>query len=696
MSGQIDDMKRDLVNSFAGMTPGDYVSIMYFSSNSEYGYIIKDYQHVDMNSFLNLKNAIQLLKPISTTGFKNPLNETLSAMGNSVSNNIVIFMSDGYENQNSNADVLNIVEKISNHAHFSAGVVIEYGDYADHDMLVNMASYFGSFAYAKDFKSFNSIVKNVIETHYTSKVSIVSRVFDYCFSVVNGKVILYTNKGRIDGIGEYDVYVDTPIYAASFSDGSLLFHKYENHTHFDDPFFSDPVNDDDLITLLYLAQLSNDSSLVYYLISTKLGYINILDAYASAIGKTGVNNFLALLSEIIETPEKKNDKGYRQPSQPSEDAYCVYDCLNDLSADGNLVVIDDKNFVYSRIGAKKVQQTAVFSDEERQLLGQAKYVPEIAHIINSKYELKYTQDEDKGFPFDISYTKERANVTFTVKRDITIDTSVIPSFEIPSFKSHIFRRFAIINDLILNIPKLVFYLNEDTYNILKNKDVIENGDLFYDAQKRYVINLVKLPLMNRTMLKKIDIDTFVELNVTSRVAGFSQKIVNYLYNKENPEKSIASFIEMYGAENALTLKEHGITENGFSPPMVALAGSDSYIAPTISVKVKGFSSIPSVETVLNKVNDAKKLTKPEQLLYDKYKSIQQLLSQGEYSGDNGLELLKNYLVNYKREVDRNIALLTTTMMLNRYVPNTTTFNVSLSEDIDTTLEIVMEDEVVLI
>jgi hypothetical protein len=63
------------------------------------------------------------------------------------------------------------------------------------------------------------------------------------------------------------------------------------------------------------------------------------------------------------------------------------------------------------------------------------------------------------------------------------------------------------------------------------------------------------------------------------------------------------------------LKELGITQSlGFAPKMTTEKGTDVYMAVELNTKIAKYSAIPSVASVLKKIEDKKALTPADELL----------------------------------------------------------------------------------
>lgn len=599
MYSDLNQLKTDLQNSLASVNINDRISIIYYSSKGDCGFILKNYQHTGMDSLSTMQKAVDMLSARNLTGFVDPLNLCANNLSTDC-DNVVVFMSDGYENQSPVKEVLAATKNLA--SKIVGGMVVEYGGYANHTLLAEMADNLGTFKYAHDFKSFDIAIREVIGNSFSKKILIETSKHDFAFSITAMGVVSYPYDEQHDGylVGEDDV-----VY---------LVNQGDNLTG---------VETNVVFALMYLAQLRNNSSFVYDLLKF-LSFVEIIDTYQAAIGKEKVNNFLQYVLSFAMGSESTDNLTYNEKYLPDNNAYTLFDLLEELGKTGNLVYTRHNGFKYQRIGAKKVPTTSVLTNEDRVALAQCVSVSEVNDILSTKYEISYEyKNDDKGNPLNLTYNSNRGNISFTVNHQIRVDLTDIPDYagQIKKFDSFIFRSYTIVKDMILNVRSLPFQLTRESFEELQARNVIDSG-VIYDSNEIYIIQLDRVPMINRNMLNSVNFNEYVDLNVKSTEIGFSQKVINTLFKEKFPEGKGNDFTDLYGAEYTAFLKSIGITEfNGFNPPVTALAGSDMYYAPTVKVSIKGFSSIPTLKDVITKQESGKKLTPSESVLFDAYTKI---------------------------------------------------------------------------
>lgn len=660
-----EDMKNNLANT---LKKGDCFSLIYYSSNGDYGFILKDYQFTDVGALQSAQNSIDLLECRSLTGFCDPLNLATSYLDEKNDNysNVVVFMSDGYENQNPRNKVIEATEKLA--AKINAGIVVEYGNYANHDLLVQMADILGSFSFANNIHDYRANVENVLKNQYSATYntfpheSDIEEVFSFD---ENGMITKYQNKE-----GEYKVPEGV--------------NPWVLRTKEQQPYTMNASEREYLkllLALIHIKQLKNESARVWQYLG-ELGSIELIDLYNKAIGKQRINEFLSIVQDYLADTVGLFNKGKDLSYLPAEDAYCVFDFIKDFQAGENKIFTRHEDFNYKRIGAKKEQATAVLTKEDKKMMANVSSLDEVKKLIQNKYKVNFEYaTQDLGISLDnLVWNSSRANLSFNTYNDVIVDLRQIPEFNklqpnaterLYDFYTHIYRAYTLINDGVLNIDKLPCSLDYNTLTKFHAQGLIEKDY----KNGTYLVNISSLPIVNRFMLKNINIEKFINLNYQSLKLGAGQKVYNSLIKEHFPLSKGEGFIEKYGEEFTAKLKEWGITEhNGFNPPTVAMAGSDVYYAPTVDIKFKGISSIPSLNSIVKKIEEGKKLTPREELLNHYYQDYKEFLNSDSYKDTkNKDEKLKKYLEHQqniirirKRQLDGEISKILFAAFLSRF------------------------------
>ena len=118
-----------------------------------------------------------------------------------------------------------------------------------------------------------------------------------------------------------------------------------------------------------------------------------------------------------------------------------------------------------------------------------------------------------------------------------------------------------------------------------------------DREVGVVLDLKQLPVINRQMVREVQATKLFELEFELTKARAARKVyAHYLKElKVEPESTMDPKVQAW-------LKTCGLSEWGpFSPPMVQAESSDYYMAKELLVKIKGYSSLPSVNDVKKKL-----------------------------------------------------------------------------------------------
>lgn len=589
MHYELPKLRDDLKNSLATtLQQGDHFSLLYYSSNGDSGFILKDYVFDGIDSLKAAQRAIDNLKSRYLTGFKEPLQTLIQSIENDTMPAVVVFMSDGYENQNSKSVVINLCEALGDK--IADGVVVEYGDWANHELLCEMAERLGSFSYASGSNSYATTVDKVLQGSYGTKyIEIENTSQDMVFSYSNGMPKLYSLNN-----GVYKIPEGTDYYELRIDEKG----KFN-------------VSDDvAVLCCAYLLQMQSKAKLCYELLGA-YGDVELIDVYDSAIGKQRINAFMQRLLDNIENEKLRFAKGRDYNYMPDANQYCLFNFFNDFSARENYIFTLHEGFVYNRIGQRRVQASSILSDEDRERLSSAVEVSELNKIAASKYKLSYEPlSKTQGHRLDLVMNTTSANISFRVSYPVSVDLSVVPNHRGPSsITTRVTKNYAIIKDMVLNIKKLVVSLDEKTKNLFEGHGLIEKR---YEDGK-YLLDLSVIPVVNRSMITNFDEQAFVAMNYEYLLMKYEMRVLNDL-KKTHCDVKDEQLSETYNDEYLEYLESIGIGRNGFSPKMVAVSGADEYVANKNEVKFDKIGTIPSIKSVVDKLASGKKLTDRETML----------------------------------------------------------------------------------
>lgn len=684
MYDSISKIKRQISNKISNLVrEGDTVSIIYFSgkSKNESG-ILKE--QVEIKTLKDLSDFNQsldkYLKVIGMTGFVNPLQLVKEVIERISSNPArkdsqysMLFLTDGYDNQSSEGDILKATKELE--SLLSSVTFVEYGYYANRRLLTKMAETLGAnLIFSEGFEQYDPVFESVISKNITSTKKISVKLE---YNVKNNFVFVI---GDDNTIVTYKTDENNEVLVGD--DVTELFYLTENVNlakqvcnNFDHQSSLDELKP--LYTMLYLLSQRGLSTDIYSMLAV-MGEVYITNSFINAFGKKDTSKFQQILLDTISDKIEPYLKGYNTNIIPNENAYCILNLLEDLmncedseedddtNVNVNLWYPKHESFSYNKIGVTKVQTSSVLLDSDietikmlsenltktKDLTKIKELQAEIAKITESKFELKFEyKDETKGSPITgLVFNSNRPNVSVPVK---SLGKVKLPEnefgFGITEIDTFRFNNYTIIRDGIVNFDTLPVSLTLKTFNKLKKENLINDHENYINGHI-YLLNLRQLPVINRSMVKSVSAKELLTMDFELTKVKSSQKIFNY-YEKLHFPKVSKSFIEKYGVEVTNYLEQLGITDsNGFSPKVTSgEKGNDVYPAVFMEIKVKGLSQLPSINDVNKKLADKKPLTISQELIYNAMVEYNSFIESPIYlENENKEELLEVWLKNKKK------------------------------------------------
>jgi len=625
------------------LAENDTISIIWFSGKDEFGTLIEAEKVSTLKDLSNINKLIdRWLTPNGLTGFKQPLEEVNELVKRITNGNVfsLFFMSDGCDNQWQQNQIIQAVEDISNK--LASATFVEYGYYADRNLLLAMAEKIGgNLIFSENFDKYEPIFEKAIQKKVSGKPRIKMKldnvVNDIVFMIDDQDLIIYKVQ---------DGCVSVPLDSTGF------WYLTETAKDFLEIDVEEGMAEDnkDIIANLYAAlavfSMKMKSDIVYSILKC-LGDVAFIKQFSGCFGKQKYSDFIESCKQAM-IGNGRFVEGRDVNAIPDEDAFTVIELLNALNEDEeNKILVDHEFFKYNRIGRATVDANTVLLVEEKKKINdltnemnETKDINKIKEImdqinsvlVNKKKPVVFEiNDEEKKNGYSIStlnFSSERPNVSILINKRGTVDISnrVIEKYAdtLPKkVKTNIFRNYAIISDGIVNVDVLPARLSKETLKKIPSGVAtchISDEDVFYK------LDLKKLPIVNRKMVKEVSAQVLCEKEYELIELQAKQKVYN-AYKKELAPKKSAGFSEIYGSDIAEWLKEElGITDyNGFSPKVASVDSGDYYLGKELLVKIKGLSTLPSVKDVKEKMLKGK-LTSSALLMVEAIKEVENILS----------------------------------------------------------------------
>ena len=624
------------------MREADTLSLIAFSGRGQFWRILTAEPIATLADLTDVNTAIdRWLRPVGLTGFKEPIEDAARVIAEVSKKNSnpfsLFFMSDGCDNQWSRAEIVKAVEATA--PGLSAATVVEYGYYADRPLLTQMAERWGgSLCFSEDFVRFSPVLDAAIQRRVMGAKKIDVKVegdpvAGLAWTTTDDEIVTYGLTGGVAGVPET---TQTVYYLSSSPIGT------DAKVYDIAPVYA--------AISLFAVRMRPDIVLPLLKVT---GDVALIDEFAGCFGKQRYSAFQDHAKAAVFDETKRLTAGYNPNQIPRDDAFTVLDVLRVLQADDqNRVLLGHEAFRYGRIGRARVDANTRLSQAEQDELAtltdqlrtkrDVNDIKEInfkiAALTNKPEPLKFTEDDagkDEGYPVsNLTYNEDRPNVSVLVRKDGTVDLSgrLPEQFKgkglgkIPEqFRSFVFRNYTIVRDGIVNVHELPVRLSAETRAQLDR--AVQDGRLRAGAIRTAqdgttVLALSELPVTNRKSVQAVSARELFELHWDLTKARAAQKVYG-AFLKELPGTAPKSqgFAALYGDDGAAWLAEQGLTDySGFGPKVLTTEATDVYVAKQLAVKVKGYSTLPSLNDLRKQIEKGK-LNGPGQLMRTAYDEV---------------------------------------------------------------------------
>lgn len=598
MHSDLPELRVHLKNKLASLVSAlDTVSLIWFSGKGQCGTLVEAMKVNGVADLSSLHTAIdRFLVPTGLTGFKEPLEKAgelvdrlkAKAPGALFS---LFFMTDGYDNQWSEKEILALCQTLEKK--LDAAAVVEYGWNCNRPLLTKMAETLGGhLVFSENFQAYTVAFEGALAGK-TKKVPVElehATHAGYAFALAGEQLMTFTpdEKGVVlvpEGLTAVAYF--TPEKGVAF-----------DRAHW--PPYADALV---FASLVPLAQRMETDML--FSVLGALGDVALVQTFSNSFSKEDYSRFEADAMAAALDPAKRYLEGYDAHAVPKEDAYTALALLADLSSSpDNLFYPYHSAFQYERIGAGRAA-----SDET------------VRFVVG---------DKANGYPINgLVWNEDRPNVSVRVKVDGHVELPVTRPAGLPArVESFIYRAYTIIRDGIVHTRQLPVSLAQSTFDKLQSNGLLAGET--WEAGKVFVLSYPKLPVINRQMVKSTTAeDTFGAIVQLALLKG-AQKVFNDWRNNISPKES-KKFLALYGEEGTEYLKSVGVTDyNGFNPPGTTVKSGDYYMAKELRITIKGLSSLPKVLDVESAIDAGKKLKIGEFVMSAAIKRLDTFMSSEAY------------------------------------------------------------------
>jgi hypothetical protein len=386
-----------------------------------------------------------------------------------------------------------------------------------------------------------------------------------------------------------------------------------------------------------------------------LGDVTYIDQFSGCYGKQKYSEFQDSTKIAALHSGVRLTRGYDPTKVPDDNAFTVLQLLQVLSQDeDNRLLLEHEKFQYSRIGRARLDASQILTQEEqdevsrltaemqgeRDSLKVAQYASKIAEITNKPAPLKFqATGGSEGYPVQaLVFAEERPNVSIRVMKTGTVDVSSRCPEEYKAllpqeFPTYIYRNYSIIKDGLVNVKMLPCKVSPATVGELVSAGIPEEAMGTFGGGNEiglFVFDLTKLPVINRSMVQATSAKKLFELEWELTESKAAQKVFKYYRDQYLGKKESVAFTKSYGKEASQWLADQGLTDfNGFNPKSVVAKSEDVYYGKEMNVKIKSFSSLPSIDAVKKKLaaKGEAGMTPSEALVYKYVKYVDAFLME---------------------------------------------------------------------
>lgn len=624
MSYDLPKIRQQLKNIISVVAqPQDTFTLIWFSGKGQCGVVFESVPVTDIATVQMLHQAIdKWIKPIGLTGFVDPINLSMTIAYDKTKVNNFVMLTDGYDNTSKRDEILKRTAELQ--SVFQGVTFIEYGYYADRELLAKMADEVGGVhIFAEGYKEYEAAFSGAISgTVRVNNISVdVNKKAKHCIfiygqqirivPVVDGKVTVPEDTQKIHSIVPKDV-------------------------------LSKQLSEEHLYLILYYAAKTDNTDLVWKCLEA-LGDVALIEMYTNAFTKQELSIFESAVESAVLDETKRYVSGKDLTSVPNKNTPTVLQLLALLAdADASLVT-SSEYWDYNKTSRERVAEESL-----------PKFVPS---ALDTNVPLK-----------GLVLNSSRPNVSIQTTRKGNV---VLPEndFGLSSVPSFITRNYTIIRDGIKNVKSIPVIMSESEFSSVSHftHTIIEIG-----AGKVYaVFDISKMPVVTRSAVENVELDAVVDTISEIKVLEISNKVLKWHFeNIEAKNTKISGLVQQYGEDAAKWLSSIGVRDYGFSPVGTKSAEvSDEYEAIEVDYKIAGMSSIPSISSVVAKateIQDAEKAGKPskkslnmvERLVYN---AVQDLC---QYSEEHLQQVLRAN-IQRKREMERQLAGYVFALILGR-------------------------------
>lgn len=570
------ELAENVILHSKNLLPGDTISIGWFSSEGMYRFFIKNLL-VGGAALGVIEHAVRKeCRARALTCFSEILEDAslvVDEMSPQASTFSLMFFTDGYpvvsdydtELGKISAALLALNKKVHN------AMFVGYGNYYNKKLLAEMSKTMGGLlVHSSALDEFSRPMGKFIENFGVTYVErTVPELPAFAFAIYNGTIITL----KVHGSRIYAPEDCEKIYCV------LSQHPWGQRV----PAARFPEEAFYAAALIFTKNLQTDRAIEIMTMIGDVHFVRLLNNSWTNLEYGRAES--QLQNAAIDKELRFEDGKISAGNMPTNHDISVFSVLELLSDDKDAYFYPfHGDFEYTRIGQRSFQEEGypVFS---------------------------YTDAPRCKFS-DLVWNEKRLNLSIRAKIPGTIELDEYHAqfgFAGKAYNTYVWRNYTIIRDGFHNVRYLPVSVGDIAHVFL--------GDVLQPTDEKgiFLIDLWDLPLVTRHEVEAVQAYSLCYAHLKRLKVKAYLKVLKYYRNKLDPDRKIKS--DLLDDEQIGYLMDLGVTRNGYSPPVVKDKPTDKYDIKEFVIKAAGLSSLPSVVSVLKKMEDPRRaLTRSAELV----------------------------------------------------------------------------------
>lgn len=668
MVGEINAVVDQVQKLFSELNPQDFFSLIWFSGEGDYKTLLKGAQY--NSKLLSLLDTLRSVR--NTTCFSESIQESsdiIQELGPIADSTVITLFTDGcpvVANVPREMKLCRDLVTAMRHK-IVAFNTIGFGNYYNREFMQQLSaeSDQGRYSHISRIHEFEPAYRDVTEgARKVTRCSVQIDARNAHIMYISGKtVVLQDNLLELNNV-DFDDNGFVVLVPKNEMLVSASLTVNDERVHVTGTIGSDYTNSTDNVRVEYLSSFIPSSTILYgyasalyaqkktkrarEVIVKSLGDKTIADAITSSFTYAEMGDTTKLLEEALVDPTARRTGTCPSDYIPAPDAACVMELLH--------VMAQSPNNKYSPF-AYKNNSDGLSAGQRAAREALAPYQRVREKVTDEQNIFHRSSEEVLVSCQDLVYAEDRLNVSlrFTTPGTVSLNARAAARVGLSQeYPAKIYQTHTIIKDGNLNIPNAEFVIDAGMKEYILMRGIPHTA-LSHD---RVILHLHRLPIINEDMMtaSTMELSSLAEKVKTMTQKEAMQKVLNAKLQELSSEVTRDGNFATLTDEQIQVLQDHGVDKysvyNGINNKREERTDtSDFYMVREISLAIPGISSLPSVASVIKKVDEGKKFTAREIPVAEALEEINDaLLLLDDDSPANKRSILERILGKVKRDL----------------------------------------------